>query len=812
MRLSRHTLRVAARSFTRHPGFTAVAVLSLALAIALNTTMYGVLDATISPQADWRAPGDVYHIALWAAKRGLLDDGQLAAMLRDGVPAFEAVSQVGRGQSDVAVEYRRGFAMASPGTAGPNLFALLGVHPLAGRYFGAADMQGDASPVVIGERLARELFPDGKTGVGQAVDVDGVPHKVIGVLGASATDLLLSNIDLWMLPDRKASLAALPANVVRVRHEVSSAQVDAELRLLAGRVAALTGQNARDVRFQLTPFVGRQFQLQSFDYALGAAVLAILLIACANLANLQLARGIGRSRELAVRAALGASRADLVLQLMVESAMLALAGMAAALLATVWGASLLRAHVPPRVAAYTITLPQVSWHLFAFGLAACAFCMLIIGLVPAIRVSRVDPNELLKAGAGTGAYSKHRRQYGVMIVAQIGLSLALLSATAMLLHKAARVHDLQYGFDMKPLTETYIGLPHERDTTVAVVAELNAIVGMTRAQPDVIDAAAHRQMNVVANAITVVTGDGTTREFPAPLQGYKAVSSSYLRTEHRAILAGRDFEQGIAPEPEVIVDERTATALWRGASPIGKRIKLGADSSRAPWVRVVGVVPNSTNLNELQMVLTPDVLGHRVGDIYYLPGDRDSAVVSARQPLVVGVVTRASRDPERMPITMRRAVLAFAPQARVSSARMDDWMGLSSYRQAQDFVAGMFVLFTTLAVGLAAFGVYGIIAHSVAERRRELGVRIALGAAPGSIVKLVVREGNVFALAGLALGLWLTKDSAWWLRAFSLEDDAYNAPLFAAMAAALFAVALIAALVPAVRATRIDPVESLRNE
>ncbi|HXD47815.1 MAG TPA: FtsX-like permease family protein [Gemmatimonadaceae bacterium] len=812
MRLSRHDLRVAARSFMRHPGFTCVAVLSLALAIALNTTMYGVLDAMISPQADWRSPGDVYRITLWGVRRGHLDDGSLATMLHDGARAFEGVSYIGRARTEVAVEYRRAFAMVSTADVAPNLFALLGVHPLAGRYFGASDVQGDASPVMISERLSRQLFAGGESGVGQAIDIDGVPRTVIGILGVSATDQLRADVDLWTLPGRDVNLASTPANVVRLRHDVPAARVDAALRLLADRVAAMAQANPRDVRFQLTPFVGRQFQLQSFDYALAAAVLAILLIACANLANLQLARGIGRSRELAVRAALGASRGDLVLQLLVESTMLAVAGMAAALVGTVWGASLLRSHVSPRVAAYTITLPQLNWHLFLFGLVACAFCVLVIGLVPAVRVSRVDPNALLKAGAGTGAYSKQRRQYGAMVVAQIGLSLALLSATAMLLHKAVRVHDLEYGFEMKPLTETYVSLPHERDTAVTVVAELNAMVAMTRAQRDVVDAAAHRPMSVVDGAIAVVTGDGTTREFPAPMRGYTAVSSSYMRTERRAILAGRDFAQGVAPEPEVIVDERTAGVLWRGANPVGKRIKLGADSSHAPWVRVVGVVPNATSLNELRMVLSPSVFGSRVGDIYYLPGARDSAVVSARYPLVFGIVTRAGADPLRMPITMRRATLAFAPGARVTTASMEDWLGLKSYRQAQDFVAGMFALFTTLAVGLAAFGVYGIVAHSVAERRRELGVRIALGAAPGSIVKLVLREGNVFALAGLALGLWLTKDSAWWLRAFSLEDDAYNAPLFAAMAAVLFGVALLAALVPAVRATRIDPVESLRNE
>jgi putative ABC transport system permease protein len=303
MRLSRQTVRVALRSFTRHRGFTIVAVVSLALAIALNTTMYGVLDAMISPAPAWREPGDVDRISLWGVKRDFADQGSLAKMVRDGVPAFEAVTRVDGGRSQVAVEYHRAFAMASTAAVAPNLFAVLGVHPVGGRYFGEADELGDASSVMISERLARELFADGEPGVGQAVDVDGVPRKVIGIIAASATDLLLSNVDVWTLPGRDVSLSSQAANIVRLRHGVAGAQVDAELRLLANRVAARTGQSPRDVRYQLTPFVGKQFQLQSFDYALTAAVLAILLVACANLANLQLARGIGRSRELAVRAA-----------------------------------------------------------------------------------------------------------------------------------------------------------------------------------------------------------------------------------------------------------------------------------------------------------------------------------------------------------------------------------------------------------------------------------------------------------------------------------------------------------------------------
>ncbi len=297
------------------------------------------------------------------------------------------------------------------------------------------------------------------------------------------------------------------------------------------------------------------------------------------------------------------------------------------------------------------------------------------------------------------------------------------------------------------------------------------------------------------------------------MQTYTVVSSSYLRTQRWSVVAGRDFIDGIPSAPEVIIDKLTARSLWPGADPIGAQIKLGADSTNAPWVRVVGVVPDEMNPEAMWGNIPPTTKTFRIGHIYYLPDSHDSIIARPhRAPVGYTIITRASSDFQRMPITMHRALTAFVPGGLIWSQTMEDAIGVVAQRQGHDFVAGMFALFTALALGLTAFGVYGIVAHSVAERRRELGVRVALGATSKNILSVVLREGNVFALAGVAVGLWLTKDSVWWFRAFSLEDDAYNAPLFAAMAALLFSVALVAALVPAMRATRIDPVESLRNE
>ncbi len=394
MRLSTQTVRLAARSFTRHPGFTIVAVLSLGLAIALNTTMYSVLDAMISPTLDMREASDVYGIALWGDTRHRVDDATRASLLRSGLHAFQEVSFEKMDRSAVAVEYGRQYKLSASAIVEANYFAMLGAHPLAGRYFGDADITATSLPTLISDRLAHVLFVGGQSAVGKVIDVDGAPHTVIGVLRTLPGD----RVDLWTLPPRDVVVSAQPPTIVRLRHGVSKEEADAELAVVGARLARLAGEKPKDVWYQLTSATSSQFHYKGFHFALIGSVFAVLLIACANLANLQLARGIGRSRELAVRAALGASRADIIAQLLVESAMLAVVGLGLGLLATLWATDLLRWHIPPAVAEYFVA-PQTSWRVFAFAMIACGVCVLIVGLLPAIRISRVDPNELLKAGA-----------------------------------------------------------------------------------------------------------------------------------------------------------------------------------------------------------------------------------------------------------------------------------------------------------------------------------------------------------------------------------------------------------------------------
>lgn len=810
MRISSRDVRIAARSLLRHRGFAAVAVLSLALAISLNTAMYSVIDALVSPKLDMRAPDRLYWLTIWGDMRGTVDNATRASLLQSGFHTYEGVSYYSGGYGQyAAVEHGRSFAQVRRAVVAPNYFALLGVHPLAGRIFADDDATSGAQPVLLSEQLAGTLFPDGASPIGASIDVDGTKHPVIGVLSRGAS-LPGRDDAMWMLPPPNVNLRALPINVVRLRDGASLVEADHELTVLSTRLALLSGESPKYTRFQLSSATTPQFHFKNFHYALIAAVVAVLLIACANLANLQLARGIGRSRELALRAALGASRSDIIAQLVIESVMLAGVGLILGLLLTFWGTHLIASRIPPSVAEFIIA-PQTSWRVLVFAVVACVVCVILVGLFPAIRVSRVDPNELLKSGAGTGAHKRNRRQYGAMIAVQMGLSLALLSGAAIVVRAAIYYRQLRVGYDIKPLATAWLYFRSDTPRVVRYVDLQHDLIARARAMRETEDASVTFSGSVRNGAITIASAGGTTRQIPAPLYGYSIVSPSHLRTYRIPVVQGRDFTDGVANESELIIDQATARFLWPGGDPIGRLIKLGDDTSTAPWIRVVGVAQSMQTIEWSWGGPPRERIASRLGAIYYRPSDRDSVRVG-KQGLVFDVDVRSASDPERLPISLRRHFVASPPYRLLSTRSMEERLGLLRERQRHNFVGTTFLIFALLALGLAALGIYGVIAHSVAERRREFGVRLALGASARDILRAVLREGNAIALGGIALGLLCTQQTAGWLRAFSFDEDRYDAPLFAAMAAVLFAVAVLSALWPALRATRIDPVESLRSE
>lgn len=812
LRLSRSHIRFAVRSFARRPAFATVAILSLALAIALNTTMYGVLDAMVNPTLDVVDPHDIYSLKYTGDIRHRVDNTQRTSLLRSGFRTYDAVSYFQLNRGLAAAERGRRYQQVTTATVAPNLPHMLGTHPLAGRAFVDADVVSGTQPVMITDRVAGTLFPAGEEPIGAIVDVDGEPHPVVGVVRA---DTQFPTADIWMLPAASVQIAALPVNIVRVKKGVPIAEAQAELEVLARRMEAVSGEIAKSSAFVLSPIISTQFHYQHFHFALIAAVVAVLLIACANLANLQLARGLSRARELAIRASLGASRRDIMSQLVLESAVLAIAGLVVGLVLTLWSAQLLRSRIPPSMGGF-IVQPQTSWRVWLFAAAACVACVVLVGLLPAIRVSRVDPNTLLKSGAGTGSNKANRRQYGVMVAAQIALSLALLSGATIVIRSEIRLENFEAGYDAKPLTRAWMFFRADHDTAFSRIAFFNQTLSRVRSLPNVAEASIETSRSVINHTITVYDAGNAIQEVPAPIFSYSVVSPSELRTYRRPIVRGRDFLDGTPGAPEVIVDEQTARVLWPKADPVGQQIKLGDARSDAPWARVVGVVGARHGTMDLSVdgwigveVSSAGESTRRPGSIFYAPDARDS-VRTYKGWFWFNIVVRAKSDPDRMPIILRRGLLHASPLNLLTVQSMAE--GVRSVRQSLRFVVSIFCLFAFVAIGLAALGTYGIVAHSVAERKRELGVRIALGATGANVLSAVLREGNALVLGGIALGLLLTKLTSRWLQAFAFENDLYDAPMFAIVAVCLFAVAVLAALVPAWRATRIDPVESLRSE
>jgi putative ABC transport system permease protein len=812
VRLSSSDFRIAVRSFARHRGFSIVAVLSLGLAIALNTTMYSVLDAMINPRVDVAHPDQLYALSVWGDRFGKITLQQRADILRSASTILTETATFESGSRGPAMlEHGRRVRRGAVAQVSPNIFRFLGIRPAEGRAFTDADYTESSSPVVISTAVAGGLFPF-ESAVGSTISIDGSSHPIIGVIDR-ASQVPGSGYSVWMLPAPTAPLAALPANIARLRPGLTLKQAEPTINELShrfGLLAAAAGEPLKGAGFLLKPIEYQQFHFAGFHFALIGAVLAVLLIACANLANLQLARGLGRSRELALRTALGATRRDIIAQLLLESAVLATAGLAFGLLATVWGNKLLEAHIPPSVAEYVVA-PQTSWRMFAFGIVACVVCVIIIGLVPALHVSRADPNELLKSGAGTGANARNRRKYSLMIMVEMGLALAVLSGTALVVRSALVFNSYETGFDLKPLSRAWFfsRTPH---VAVHYVDAQHDILSRLAGVPDVASAAVTAYGYLEGNGIAAVDAHGDKRAYMALRQGFSVVSPGYLRTMGIPIIQGHDFTDGVASDGELIIDEQTALYLWPDGRWLGNQIKLGSDSSHAPWVRVVGVsrrIRNYVNQHDLDNPHAPPP--HVLGAIYYRPAATDSFVAN-KFGYMMDAVVRARRDPQHMPLNLRRA-FATLPSSWMSSAEtMEDAMGLLRLREGHNFVADVFELFTFLALGLASLGIYGVVAHSVAERKREIGVRIALGADTRQILRAVLREGNAVALGGVAVGLFCTKYTMQWLQAFSFEGDEYDAPLFAAMAAVLFIVAIAAALGPALKATRIDPVESMRAE
>jgi putative ABC transport system permease protein len=809
--IDRSMVRIAFRTLGRHKGFTTAVIVAIGLAIALNTTMYSVLDAMLAPYIAARKPENIYAVRYSGDFRHLLGPDVTERALLAGVGQFEAVTG--------SRWLRRPLVRSSGRTkrletsvliVRANYFGFLGTPAVQGRTFRPADEAEALNPLVISDRLAESLFA-GESPINRAITLDGVGYSVVGVVTRSAVFGPLYN-DAYML--RPASSPPVPITLVRFREHLDPRVVQDRLKVVATRLALAAGESPSETAFQVRAFNTKQFAMSDFQIGLAAAVIAVLLVACANFANLQLARGLARSRELAVHLAVGASQRQLVTYLLLETAILAAAALALGILLTFWGIRIVKATIPPVVSAYMIA-PQTSWRMFVFATGAALVSLCLVGLLPALRVARVDPSALLKSGTGARPTREHRRRYGIMVFVQIGLALPVLLGAIVLSRAALPLHDsafltLRFGFNPEPLVLADVPVGMARRAADAA-AELSA---RARSVPGAIEAAAFIGAAPVKSTLTVEDAGGDFHEEIVVNWGYQIVSPSYFRAYGRRIVRGRDLQDGELDGDAVIVDRRSATILWKGADPVGRSIKFGDRSANVPWRRVVGVMASPTveEIREFDFANSD-----RVGAIARVMSLGDTV------SRAMNVVVRVRGDTRAAAVRVDRALLGAASDGQGGGAvALVDGMSIvhasaripiSMARSRQDFIASLFATFAFFGLGLVAIGIHGIIAHSIAEQRLELAIRISLGAAARDVLHAVLREGTVVVLAGVAIGLLLATQVIWWLAPFfNYREEPYNAPLFAGTAMVLVVLAILAAIVPALRATRIAPAEALRHD
>lgn len=807
-----HAAAQSLRLLRRHKRFAALAIASLGVAIALNTTMYSVLDAMINPKLDIRKPEQLYLGEYFGDYRRRVPVAQRNHEIIEDLGFHSGVTGFTGMRTGAMLERDGQLREAKILVVLPNYFSLLGVRPSAGRLLNDADVASKAATIVLSERSWRRFFPDQRWFDGATILLNGDPMVVVGVLPYEG-DYPGANTDAWISATAN-QLGEVPLDLFRLRDGASPQHMRVELDGLHQRIKARSGDRARYQGFRITPWIRPQFRAWDFHLALIGAVAAVLLVACANLANLQLARGVARTRELATRVAVGASRGVIVRQLLAETAWLALGGLLLGAILTAWGMRVVELSVPDTLAEY-VTKPQMSWRVAAFALVATVLSLTLVGLVPALLISRVDVNTLLKSGAGTGQSRRARRQYSYLVIVEVALALTVLCAASLLTRAALTLHyTLPPEFDK--IVAASVRLRPERGQEWTQFQWSEHLLDLARSVKGASIAATERWSYPSRHAVAAEDPGGTPRVFAAPQWGYDLVSADYFRLLGIEIVEGRDFSPGEFAEPQVILDQQTAKLMFPGSSAVGKLVKLDSPHvARAPWLRVIGVARALPTRSELRDEIRSGDPRPFLRNVWVLNA-RDTGTVRFTEQqsfYFLQILLRTEGDGRRLALeTMRtfasgRGMVVLPPRTLAQS------FGPGQLREKHDFIAALFAVFGLCALALAALGVYAIVSHSVSQRTREFGVRVAVGASQRQIREMVLRDGTLLALIGIALGLLLTNETAGLLRRFLFSDyDRFDSRVYALVALGLFAVAWLASWIPARRATRIDPVEALRND
>jgi len=803
--------RYGARMLRKNPGFAAVAVLTLALGIGANTAIFSIVDAVLLRSLPYRDPNQLvlmFGVPLQQPEALSSISYRDFTLCREQNRVFSEIA--GNSFHDLTLTGTDEPSIVNTAAVTPEIFPLLNAKPLAGRTFLPEDGKQGAAPVaVLSENLWRSRFGSNPALLGQSITLDMRSFTIVGILpasfrypdGAPRQDVWIPVAqDPLFGPLMERPGVRLLGVIGRLKPGVSLAQAQAEMNILGARLAREFPEQDSGSTLRIEPYrqavVGN---VRSPLLILLGAVGLVLLIACANIANLLLSRATSRGREIAVRIALGARRARIVRQLLTESSVLGLLGGFAGVLLAAWSVWSLRPFLPSQVV--QISPIHIGGSVLGFALLLSLAAALVFGLAPALLATPSNLQTNIKEGGERTGQRGGQRVRSFLAIAEIALAMVLLVAGGLLMRSFALLTSVNPGFDPKNVIEAEVSLPQfQYSTPQQWTAFANELLARLHAQPGLRDSALAAPLPMdrqgEANFGFSIVGNPPLPPGKSTTADYATVSPDYFRVMRIPLLRGRFFSEQDSPlTPNVaIISETLAQRYFPNENPIGRQMSFGFPPTTNVSREIVGVVGD----------VRDEALSRNPGPMMYVP--------FAQAPLYGGeVVVRSSLSASSVAAGIRQAVHSVDKNLPVTDVEsFPEAVGASVAQER--FRTLLLGSFSGIALVLAAVGIFGVISYSTSQRTHEIGIRMALGAQQGNVLRLILGQGVKLVLLGLGTGfvaaLLLTRLMASLLFGVSATD-----PLtFGAVAIALFGVAVTACYIPARRVMRVEPIIALRHE
>jgi predicted permease len=799
-------LRYGIRTLSKTRGFTLVAIFTIALGIGATTAMFTVVDGVVLKPLRYQDADRIVALNTQFTDRGRTSPritGGDYLDLRQQRDIFSAIATYYGGEMGVQVAGRAEFVGTM--VTSTEFMNVFGATPLTGRIFNADDAQRSA---IVSARFATRNFGSAETAVGQSLRMEDHTYSIVGVVPTWFR--YPERTEVWIAgprdPDNIDRTAFNYRAVAKLRDGVSMEAANARLATFGEQLAQAYPDSNKSKAFVVRPLQDQLVSpVRTTLFILMGAVALVLLIACANVANLMLARSAERSREMAVRAALGASRWTIVRQSLAESLLLAITGGALGVLIATWATRFVLFRMGQTLALPRLTDVTVDWRVLLFAIALCFISSIGFGLAPALQATRVNLVDALKQAGMRGVQGgQSARLRGVLVVTQIALSFVLVISAGLLFRSFLSLLSAELGFRTDAVLVMYAHAPAKTEADYARVVQFEEeLFDRIRQLPGVISVAGTMGLptgDYGSNGGYVVEGQGSmmqNRPAKLPQAIFSLSGPGYFSTMGIPLVRGRDFTANDRDggEPVVIISQALAKQSFPNTDPIGQRLQCGLDAATMRWMRIVGIVGD----------VRQDSPASGAGPAMYMP--------LAQHPFranEVQVAIRTQVDPLSLEKPVQDLVRSMNPEVATKFTTMQSMVHDSV--AAPRFRTTLAMAFAVLALLLAAMGVYAVMSYITVQRTGEFAVRAALGATPANILKLVLAGAGRLALIGVAAGLVLTLISSRVLESLLFGLKPTDLPTYVVVCAVVVPAVLLAALLPALRACRVDPLEALREQ